>query len=134
MRRSLIPALLACILLFAACGGDDEPSAPAPAGGGGGGETINVTATEGGEEPYGFDPKELSAQAGKVTLDLALPGDLKAPHAIAVEGNGVEASGETVQPGSSSKLTEDLKAGTYTFYCPVGDHRAEGMEGKLTVE
>jgi uncharacterized cupredoxin-like copper-binding protein len=27
----------------------------------------------------------------------------------------------------------DLKPGKYTFYCPVGDHRAEGMEGTLTV-
>ena len=26
-----------------------------------------------------------------------------------------------------------IKPGEYTFYCPVGDHRAQGMEGKLTV-
>jgi uncharacterized cupredoxin-like copper-binding protein len=32
-----------------------------------------------------------------------------------------------------ASVTVDLKAGDYEFYCPVGNHRAEGMEGKLTV-
>ena len=35
---------------------------------------------------------------------------------------------------SKTSVTADLKAGTYTFYCPVGNHRAEGMEGTLTVK
>ncbi len=28
----------------------------------------------------------------------------------------------------------DLKAGEYKYYCAVGNHRAEGMEGTLTVQ
>jgi uncharacterized cupredoxin-like copper-binding protein len=55
------------------------------------------------------------------------------PHAIAVEGNGVDKDGNTVQKGGTSTVTADLKAGTYTFYCPVDGHRAAGMKGTLTV-
>ena len=55
------------------------------------------------------------------------------PHAVEIEGNGVDEAGKTVGKGGKSMATADLKAGTYDFYCPVGNHRAEGMEGKLTV-
>ena len=56
------------------------------------------------------------------------------PHAVEIEGNGVEEEGQTVGKGGKSTATADLKAGTYDFYCPVGNHRAQGMEGKLTVK
>ena len=56
------------------------------------------------------------------------------PHAIEVEGNGVEEEGETVTDGGVSKVSADLKAGTYEYYCPVGNHEAEGMKGTLTVK
>jgi uncharacterized cupredoxin-like copper-binding protein len=55
------------------------------------------------------------------------------PHAIAVEGNGVDKDGQTVMKGGTSTITVTLKPGTYTFYCPVDGHRAAGMQGKLTV-
>ena len=55
------------------------------------------------------------------------------PHAVALEGNGVKESSDTVA-GSTTSLTADLKAGTYTFFCPVGNHRQAGMEGTLTVK
>ncbi len=55
------------------------------------------------------------------------------PHAFEVEGNGVEEETETITAGEAS-VTVDLEAGEYTYYCPVGQHRQAGMEGKLTVE
>jgi uncharacterized cupredoxin-like copper-binding protein len=56
------------------------------------------------------------------------------PHAIAIEGNGVDQKGQTVQPGGSpSTVSLDLKPGKYTFYCPVDGHRAAGMQGTLLV-
>ena len=55
------------------------------------------------------------------------------PHAVEIEGNGVEEASDTVT-SSKTSVTADLKAGTYTFYCPVGNHRAEGMEGTLTIK
>jgi uncharacterized cupredoxin-like copper-binding protein len=81
-----------------------------------------------------FSKKALTAKAGKVTLVMANPSGNSLPHAIAVEGNGVDQDGQTVQPGgSASRVSLDLKPGKYTFYCPVDGHRAAGMEGTLTV-
>ena len=48
------------------------------------------------------------------------------PHAIAVEGNGVDKDGETAQPGGKSSVTVELKPGKYTFYCPVPGHERPG--------
>ena len=40
-----------------------------------------------------------------------------------------------LSPGQSGVLTVDLsKPGTYEFYCPVGNHREQGMEGTITVQ
>jgi uncharacterized cupredoxin-like copper-binding protein len=81
-----------------------------------------------------FSKKALTAKAGKVTLVMANPSGNSLPHAIAVEGNGVDQKGQTVQPGGSgSRVSLTLKPGQYTFYCPVDGHRAAGMEGTLTV-
>jgi plastocyanin len=133
MRRVTLIAAIA-VLAFAGCGGDDEE--PASGGGGssssssgGGGENLTIAADPSGA--LKFDKTELTAKAGKVTITMDNPSDV--PHAVEIEGNGVEEEGQTVGKGGKSIATGDLKAGTYDFYCPVGNHRAEGMEGKLTV-
>lgn len=124
-------------LTLGACGEDEEN---APSGGGAatatptaaadtGGETLKLAADPGGAPK--FDKTTLEAKAGSVTIDLS--NSSPAPHAVEVEGNGVEAKGEVVTKGGTSKVTVDLKPGTYDYYCPVGQHRANGMEGKLTV-
>ena len=80
-----------------------------------------------------FNTTSLSAKAGKVTLDMSNPSAV--PHAIAVEGSGIDQKGPTAaSQGSSSTLTVTLKPGTYTFYCPVDQHKAAGMKGTLTVK
>ncbi len=116
---------------LAGCGGDDEPepAAPAAAGGGGGSSTLKVAADPGGAPK--FTETALTAEAGTVTVEFSNPS--QAPHAVEIEGNGVEEATETVTGKDAAPLTVGLEAGDYTFYCPVGDHRAKGMEGKLTV-
>jgi plastocyanin len=145
-------ALAAGVLVAAGCGGDDEEegngaaATPAPteapteeptpteeAGGGGGedggGETLTLTADPGGA--VSWEPAELNAAAGSVTIELV--NDSETPHAVEVEGNGVEEESETIT-GATTELTVDLEAGEYVFYCPVGQHRQNGMEGQLLVE
>ena len=124
---TLTAALLLVSGALAACGGggsDDDSSSTS-------GGSTKVSAVESGG--LSFSESELTAKAGKVTLELDNPRDNKMPHAIEIEGNGIEQETPTAEPGGGASVTVDLKPGTYTFYCPVGQHRQAGMEGTLTV-
>lgn len=79
-----------------------------------------------------FDKSSLSAKAGTVTITMDNPSPVS--HAIEVSGNGIEKVGKTVTMGGQSTVTAKLKAGKYTFYCPVDGHKQAGMEGPLTVK
>jgi plastocyanin len=141
MRRiTWILALLlsAGVLLAAGCGDDEEeggggaestPTATEESSGGGGGEALTLTADPGGN--ISWEPGELSAAAGTVTITLV--NESSVPHAVEVEGNGVEEASETIT-GGETELSVDLEPGEYTYYCPVGQHRQNGMEGTLTVQ
>ena len=137
MRRTLI-ALALATAVFAGCGGDDdeqesaatpaatEESTPAESGGG---ETLAFSAPEDGS--LKFDESEMTAKAGKVTVTFNNPSSV--PHAVEIEGNGVETETETVTASKAPPIEVDLKPGTYEFYCPVGGHEEAGMKGTLTV-
>lgn len=121
MRRTTI--LILTGLALAGCGGDDDGGGGEAAGG------LTLTADPGGE--LSWTPGELTARAGSVSIELV--NDSPTPHAVEVEGNGVEEESETITDGTTT-LSTDLEPGTYTFYCPVDGHREAGMEGTLTVE
>lgn len=128
MRRFLLPLVLVLTLGLAACGGgDDDTSADAGDDTAGGGtSTIQVMGTN----DLKFDPTELSAAPGEVTVELEC-GDA-VNHDFMVEEAG-DAQVAACEPGETSTGTITLEAGTYTFYCSVPGHRAAGMEGTLTV-
>jgi plastocyanin len=146
MRTLTVIALLCALSIVAAgCGDDDDDGGGGSAStqtsessGGGGGEasgggkaqTLKLTADPGGA--LKFDKSSLSAKAGKVTVVLDNPSSL--PHAVEVEGNGVEEETDTIGKGETAKVTVDLKPGEYEYYCPVDGHKAAGMEGTLTVQ
>lgn len=139
----LVTALLACLLLAAGCGDDSDDEggggssdsggtasgAKKDSGGGSAATQLKLTADPGGA--LKFDKTTLSTKSGKTTIVLDNPSSV--PHAIEVEGKGVEAEGETVEKGGVSKVTVDLKPGEYEYYCPVDGHKQAGMEGTLTV-
>jgi plastocyanin len=117
-------------LALAGCGSDDDDggSSSTPASGGSGGASLDISAPADGSKK--FDRSDLTAKAGKVTVKFSNPSSV--PHAVEIEGNGIEAESDVVT-GSDASFSVDLKPGKYEFYCPVGNHRAEGMEGTLTV-
>jgi plastocyanin len=134
--------LLATGLLAAAgCGDDDDedegsggatPSTQADTGsseasGGGGGGGTKVSLTE-----FKIDPANPKVKAGKVTFSVSNDGQV--PHALEVEGNGIEEETDVLNGGDSAELSVDLKPGEYEWYCPVGNHADMGMKGTLTVE
>ena len=57
------------------------------------------------------------------------------PHALEVEGRGLERSTRMLQPGQTDTLTLTLRAGSYELYCPVGgdSHKHLGMLARLVV-
>jgi plastocyanin len=143
MRRIAVLAATAAFA-FAGCGGDDEPeSAATPAATeeateapteapteAAGGSTLAIAADPGGA--LKFTETEYTATAGEVTVEFA--NDSQVPHAVEIEGGGVEEETETVTGEDAPPLKVDLPAGEYTLYCPVGNHRQAGMEAKLTVK
>jgi uncharacterized cupredoxin-like copper-binding protein len=60
-----------------------------------------------------------------------MPNPQTTPHNIAIKGGE---TGPVVGEGAESKVSADLKAGEYEYYCSVPGHEAGGMKGKLTVK
>jgi uncharacterized cupredoxin-like copper-binding protein len=95
-------------------------------------KTLHLSADAKGK--LKFNKSKLTVTHGRVSLVMKNPSGSGKPHAVAVEGKGVDKDGKTVSPGGTSKVTVTLKKGTYEFYCPVDGHKAAGMEGKLVVK
>lgn len=131
-------AVLALGLGLAACGEDDdeesagtgtgtqaEETTAAPTGPAG--ETVKLSETE-----YKIDPADVSVdKAGVVEFDVTNDGSIT--HALEVEGGDIEEETEDIAAGDSATLKVDLPKGVYELYCPIDDHKEQGMVGELRV-
>ena len=73
-----------------------------------------------------------SLPPGETTFSITNTGD--SDHGFEIEGNGIERQLESnLAPGESGELNVTLEPGSYTVYCPIGDHREEGMVTTLRV-
>lgn len=103
----------------------DDPVLPAGPGG-----TITVESFE-----WGFEILDNTAVEGPVTVELSNIGGTA--HDFTID----EALGDTksvppqpLPPGETASGTLQLFSGEYTYYCSVPGHRAQGMEGTITIE
>ena len=90
---------------------------------------VHLAAATGGQ--LAFDTKQLSTQAGTVTITFENASPLEHNVTIA-QVRKVLGETPTFTNGTRS-VTLNLKPGTYTFYCSVPGHRQAGMEGTLKV-
>jgi plastocyanin len=147
MSRFHTAVVALAVLSLAACGEDREGSVEesgtgtTPTGASTTGTSTTPAKPSGAvvarvkvrETEFELDPPNPRiAKAGVVEFDITNAG--QAPHALEVEGPKGEVETETIEPGRKATLKADLsKAGTYVWYCPVGDHERRGMKGKITV-
>jgi len=139
--RSGVVASLVALGLLAGCGSSSSHNASAPTPGppstgastapaSAGPKALSVTETE-----FKLGPSAANAAAGKVTVTVRNAG--ATVHALEIENGGPggkDLRSPTIRPGSVATITAQLKAGkTYEWYCPIANHRALGMKGKLTV-
>ncbi len=133
----LVTATVGAALTLAACSsggsagghaatGTGSTTAPTTSAGTSGN---SVTATE-TEFHIALSTKTL--KAGAITFHVRNAGSVT--HALTVEGPGVsDKSTGDISPGSSATLTVIVKAGSYQVFCPVGNHKMEGMDETMKV-
>jgi hypothetical protein len=55
-------------------------------------------------------------------------------HNLFIQGAGIDrAAGDSIEAGKSATLDVLFKPGTYTFYCPIPNHRKNGEEATITI-
>ncbi len=83
-------------------------------------------------EEFSFSPARISVKEGeKVKLTFNNVGSF--PHNLKVEGLNIGTS--TIGGGESETIEFTVEeGGTYSTFCSVANHRAQGMEGVLTAE
>lgn len=126
--RTSIGAILltATSVALAGCGGGDEAGGEAGGEAASAGDVIEVMGTD----ALAFEPEELTATAGEITIELT-SGEGVLHTFVIDEGDQlvVEAAA-----GATATGTIELEPGEYIFYCDVPGHRQAGMEGTLTVD
>jgi uncharacterized cupredoxin-like copper-binding protein len=139
-RNGLSVFVIASIVLFAGMltavavfGRESEEEASAAVGEGGaggaaGGQTIQVKESE-----YRIQlPTLETLKGGEYTFEVENTGQI--PHNLVIEGPNVTGqSTSLIQPGETLQLKVALETGTYTLYCSVDSHRAQGMSAKISV-
>jgi uncharacterized cupredoxin-like copper-binding protein len=144
-RRTGIAAAVALAassaVLLAGCGGGGSTSSggATPAGGAtsestasspaGSSAATSVTATE---TEFSIGLSQESFTPGTYTFKVENTGS--APHNLVVKGPGVASvSSPTLEGGQSGEVTVELQKGSYELWCAVGNHRAQGMDLKISV-
>jgi hypothetical protein len=134
--RAVAVALVAGLCLAAGGCGEDRGDAtstvpqrvgavPAPDP-----RAVAVTAVSLVEYALRADPPRV-ARAGVIAFEATNDGTVR--HALAVDAPAGQARTRALRPGERAILSIRLPPGTYKWYCPIADHEARGMVGRVRV-
>jgi uncharacterized cupredoxin-like copper-binding protein len=136
MRRLFLAALATTALAVAACGGSSgsgEGSGSSSGSSGSSSSSSAQTATFTLSE-FKIDTASTTLKAGDYTFKVNNTG--KFPHDLHIATSDGSEVGKSVvlNAGQSGDFQVSLKAGTYQIWCAVDAHKAQGMQGTLTVQ
>jgi plastocyanin len=124
--RVLFPLFASAALALAGCGGEEASDEGGPAASDAA-QTVEIHETE-----FALEPDTVTLDAAG-TYTFRAVNDGSTDHALEIEGGGLEEETETIAGGESAEFTVELAEGTYELYCPVGDHKEQGMVGRVIV-
>lgn len=102
-----------------------EQGSPSP-------ENENIKVIELVATDYKFTPDTIRLSEGE-EVKVVLKNQGTHPHNWVV--SDLDISTKTINPGrEDSVIIKAEKAGEYTFFCSVGNHRQLGMEGELFIQ
>lgn len=82
-------------------------------------------------QPFSFSPNTMTVKKGD-TVKITFK-NMQGTHDLRIEGYNVGT--KVIQTGQSETFTFVAdKAGLFEYYCSVGNHRAMGMVGTLTIQ
>jgi plastocyanin len=124
--RGFLAAGTALVLLAGCGGGGDggaqpyrEPTGPAE-------KTLKIKAGN-----FYFEPDNPTAPSAVVDLELE---GVEGTHTLVFDDGKAPGFQLEVNSGDVDAKKIELKPGKYVFYCDIIGHRAQGMEGTLTVK
>jgi plastocyanin len=90
---------------------------------------VQITARD-----YDFSPDVIKVQRG-TTLRVRFVNKGSHPHSLVFDFPSLDRTMRTLRPGESATINFRVpnQRGTYTFFCPIGDHAERGMRGELIV-
>jgi plastocyanin len=127
-RTATITAAGLCLLgTLAACSSSGKSPAAKPPAKSTPGKVIAATEAE-----YSIKLAATSVRPGQYTFKVKNDGTMT--HSLTVNGPGAtdEGTGD-IDAGKTATVTVTLKAGTYDVFCPIGNHKAMGMDATLKV-
>jgi uncharacterized cupredoxin-like copper-binding protein len=143
-----VAAVAAFAFAAAGCGGDDDTTDATTGSSGASGASgvaavsndVAVSETEYAMTPSNQLPDDgeggpptSKAKAGKVTFTITNDGSETHSFVFNTAGKEIPIDGD-LAPGDSAQLTVDVTSGFYEYYCPIDNHKEEGMQGQLEVD
>jgi uncharacterized cupredoxin-like copper-binding protein len=129
-RTTPVAALVAGSLVFAGCGGGGSKMPAEPGTSTSASTSVKTIVVQ--ESEYKIKPSTNHVRLATYNFKGVNKGTI--PHAVELEGPGLESETDTIPPGGSYTIQLTLhEPGRYELYCPLDHHKQKGMRATFIV-